>query len=115
MTQLKTMIENIINENFDNAKVNFHSYITGKIKSNITEDKKDFSEGQTVILNPAINGTSGKVGTVVDVYDQNVTVKNYTTGKTHSFSKSDVYDVDSPEAEKLIDDETEDLLDKLWK
>lgn len=32
MTQLKDMIENLINENFDNAKVDFHSYLSEKMK-----------------------------------------------------------------------------------
>lgn len=40
MTLLKDMIEDIIGENEDSAKVNFHSYLTGKMQ-NLTENKSN--------------------------------------------------------------------------
>ena len=41
MSLLKDMIENLINENVDNAKVDFHSYLNEKLKA-----KKDEFEAE---------------------------------------------------------------------
>lgn len=109
MDYLKEMIEDLINENEDQAKVNFHTYLTGRM-SNLTEGYADFYQGQVVIFNPNIDGTQGGIGIVDDVYEQNVVATNYKTKKQHSFSKSDVYDQDSDEAQKHITDDMEDVL-----
>jgi len=109
MDYLKEMIEDLVNENNDNAKVNFHAYLQGRM-SNLTESYDDFYQGQVVIFNPSIGGTEGGIGIVDDVYEQNVVVTNYKTKKQHSFSKSDVYDQESDEAQEYINDDMEDVL-----